>query len=147
MEDFQRETGMEPPGHIGLLFIAAVFFIFIAIGLPIVSRSNGDYDTLEVFGVIAIAAILTFSITYSAVKIQNRNPKFMEAEEKFQKAYKEYEEEMKRKTEEANQKRQSEVGSSNSGKYSELRELSKLKDEGFLTVEEFDVKRKQILGL
>jgi hypothetical protein len=49
MESFQRETGIEPPDHVGGLFVAVTFFIFIAIGLPIVSRSSGDHDTLEVF--------------------------------------------------------------------------------------------------
>lgn len=147
IEDFQKETGMEPPEHIGLLYAAAIFFIFIAIGLPIVSRTSGNHDILEVFGVIAIATILTILLTYTAVKFQNKNPKYIEANEKYQKAYKEYEEEMKRKTEEVNQKRQATIDGYNSGKYDELRELSKLKDEGLISVEEFDAKRKQMLGL
>lgn len=147
MEDFQKETGMEPPEHIGLLFAAAIFFIFIAIGLPIVSKSDGNYTKLMVVGVIAIATILTIMLTYVAVKIQNKNPKYIEAKEKYQTAYKEYEEEMKRKTEETNQKRQATIAINNSSKYDELRELSKLKDEGLITVEELDAKKKQILGL
>jgi F0F1-type ATP synthase membrane subunit b/b' len=71
----------------------------------------------------------------------------MEAKEKYQKAFKEYEDELKRKTEEANQKRQATIDSNNSSKYDELRELSKLKAEGLITIEEFDTKRKQMLGL
>jgi 4-amino-4-deoxy-L-arabinose transferase-like glycosyltransferase len=147
MEDFQKETGMEPPEHIGLLYAAAIFFIFIAIGLPIVSRNDRSYTKLMVFGVIAIATILTILLTYTAVKIQNKNPKYIEAKEKYQKAYMKYEEEMKLKAEKSAQNGQATIGDNNSSKYGELRELSKLKDEGIITVEEFDVKKKQILGL